>query len=132
VSLTGDALGSGGWVVDSFFDITYRIEFAPAGQPRDGSLVLTNLGGTGLPAALSQDDGVISPFTWSQCFPGGDPAPGLVLGATETELTPFWMNVADGSILVEQTAAVPEPTTMTLLSVGAAWLICRRRKRKAP
>jgi len=127
LSLTYNALGTGGWVVDSFFDIIYRIEFAPPGQTPDGSLVLTNAGGFVLDGTVSQDDGGISPFTWYQSFPGGSPAPGLVLGATETELLPFWLNVGNGSISAEVIAVIPEPATMTLLGLGGLAMLRRRR-----
>ncbi|HOI53654.1 MAG TPA: PEP-CTERM sorting domain-containing protein [Phycisphaerae bacterium] len=131
LTLTGDAAENGGWVMDSFFDITYRIEFAEPGRPRDGSLVLTNLGQAGLVSQFSGSAVGQTDFPWWESFPGGSPAPGLVLGATETELTPFWLNVAGDSIQAELVEVVPEPATMTLLGVGGAWLICRRRKRKA-
>lgn len=128
LALSYNAPGTGGFVVDSFFDIEYRIEFTSPGQTPDGSLVLTNAGSFVLDGTLSQDDGVISPFTWYQNFPGGSPAPGLVLGATETELLPFWLNVGGGSISAEISAVVPEPTTLGLLTMGGLALLIRRRR----
>jgi hypothetical protein len=112
--------GDGGFVVDSFFDITYEIEFTPAGGPRTGALIIADTM-DGVLTNLYGDDA-----PWFHTFPGG-PAPGFVPGATELGLEPFLLDLGAGSMTLPVTS-VPEPLTMSLLAVGGLALLRKRRQ----
>jgi hypothetical protein len=110
----------GGFIVDSFFDVTYEIEFTPEGQPRTGDLVITGA----LSGVLVDPLGGNAP--WFAGFPNGA-RPGLVPGATEFDLQPIMFDLGNGSMQIP-VIAVPEPMTMSLLGLGAVALLRRRRK----
>jgi hypothetical protein len=110
----------GGFIIDSFFDVTYEIEFTPEGQPRTGDLVITGtIGGK-----LVDPMGGNAP--WFAGIPNG-PVPGLVPGAMEFDLQPFMLDMGNGSMQFPA-IAVPEPATIGAMAIGALSLIQRRKK----
>ena len=119
---------AGGLVVDSFFDITYRIEFAPSGQLPGGGPEISGVLVGGLTANPAPGEVVPTAIPWFPSFPGGEPAPGLILGATETDLLPFYLKVGGDSIKADLVAVVPEPATLTLLALGGIAVLRKRRK----
>jgi hypothetical protein len=116
--------GNGGFVVDSFFDVTYVIEFTPAGGPRTGDLVITDTMEGVMTDLLGGD------VPWFEDFPGGSggPVPGFVPGATELDLQPFLIDLGSGSMVLP-VISVPEPLTLFVMTAGGLPIMLKRRRK---
>lgn len=123
---TNPAVDGGGFVVDSFFDITYNIDFLPLGGTPTGPLGLNGAMVLELAAPNPSDQ-----IPWSNLLPGGGlPLGGsnFVLGSDGSQLSEFLLQSPDGGVsLLMMTASVPEPCTLTILALGLLCLGLRRR-----
>lgn len=106
----------------STLDLVYRIDFAPAGQAPDGSLFLTNEGGSPLTLFLQDDT------PWRNALPGAGPSELFILGSDGSQLLPWTLASSAGSFEMEL-LAVPEPSTLLLALVGGAVSIGAVRRR---